>query len=206
MLFRLASLLLELNILILSKYVLAPKNMFFSRLLAWTSGLSHLFMSCHFLCNLLCDKLICIWFECTMSWLQSSRQINCNTDVWLIHQCNSLISQLTNIKGVKWLNVQVQDFKSSIYYMSSFTSWALYCVFVNILACTCPCADFCVFLRIKRFGQFSCGCSPNSSRATAGVYTLSAFTQNRWSASIRSANVKQIWPISNLFAKRTALG
>lgn len=42
--------------------------------------------------------------------------------------------------------------------------------------------------RTRRSGPFSCGCSRGSSRATAGVYTSSAFTQNQWSASIRSVN------------------
>lgn len=45
-----------------------------------------------------------------------------------------------------------------------------------------------LLLRTKRSGPFSCGSSPSSSRATAGVYTLSEFTRNRWSASTRSAD------------------
>lgn len=45
--------------------------------------------------------------------------------------------------------------------------------------------------RIRRSGEFSCGCSLGSSRAIAGVYTSSAFTQNQWSASIRSVNNAQ---------------
>lgn len=45
-----------------------------------------------------------------------------------------------------------------------------------------------LLLRIKRSAPFSCGSSPNSSRATAGVYTSSAFTRNQWSASTRFAH------------------
>ncbi len=48
--------------------------------------------------------------------------------------------------------------------------------------------DCWVYFRIRRSGEFFCGCLPDSFRATAGVYTSSAFTQNQWSASIRSVN------------------
>lgn len=52
---------------------------------------------------------------------------NCNTNIWLMHQCNSLLLDLTNNSGAKWMKYvgpELQNF-SSIHIQLSYSSCLL---------------------------------------------------------------------------------